>query len=139
MVAVLISALALVLSAVTLLRARRLDRRDLFLRLHESLIEPGLVEGRRTLLMTNSREDATSIRADGDRFINVWRALSMFDVLGLYVENKWIDESVVLDEWGHLLFQSYEHAHFYIDEPIGTHVWPHFRRLARKVEHRFAP
>lgn len=63
----------------------------------------------------------------------------MFDVLALYVENGWIDEATVLDEWGNSLARSLAPAEHFIAaryETIQWHSWPHYRSLAEKARQR---
>jgi hypothetical protein len=134
--ALLVSAGALVLGVVNYRRARKLDKRDLFLKIHERLIEPDVVAGRRLLYALRSKDEAASLVYREDDLTKVYRALAMFDVLALYAENGWIDERTVLDEWGHSLRNSVEPAEYFIAaryETVRWHSWPHYRALATKA------
>ncbi|MCL3818554.1 hypothetical protein [Aeromicrobium wangtongii] len=134
-----ISLLAFGLGCVNFARARRLDKRDLFLRMHESLLEPGVVAGRRALYAIRSADDARRLVHDEEKLTGVYRALATFDVLALYVDNKWIDEETVLEEWGNSLRRSIEPSRAFIDaryESIQWHSWPHFQDLAAKAAAR---
>jgi hypothetical protein len=134
--AVIVSFAAFILGCVNFSRARRLDKRDLFLRMHESLLDPSIVDGRRALYDIKTIGDATRLSLDADTTTSVYRALAMFDVLALYVENGWIAESTVLEEWGNSLRRSVEPSRLFIEARYATiqwHSWPHFRELAEKA------
>lgn len=134
--AVFVSLAAFLFGCVNFSRARRLDKRDLFLRMHESLLEPSVVAGRRALYEIREHDDATRLVYDADKLTSVYRALAMFDVLALYVENKWISEQTVLDEWGNSLRRSIDPSEIFISaryETIQWHSWPHYRALADKA------
>lgn len=137
--ALVVSAGALVLGAINFRRARQLDKRDLFLRMHEALLEPSVVAGRRALYELKDKASAAALGRQEQSLTNVYRALAMFDVLALYVENGWIDEDTVLDEWGNSLRRSIEPAEHFIEaryETIQWHSWPHYRDLAIKARAR---
>jgi hypothetical protein len=135
--ALLISGGALVLSAINYKRARRLDERDLFLRMHESLLDPEVVAGRRLLYKITTRQAAEQTEYRPAEMTQIYRALAMYDLLGLYVENGWIDEATVIAEWGHSLARSVEPARTFIEwrkVRFGSHDWEHFTRLAAKAQ-----
>ncbi|MFD1248493.1 hypothetical protein ACFQ3F_11910 [Nocardioides ginsengisoli] len=137
--ALFVSGGALFLGVVNFRRARRLDKRDLFLRMHETLLEPGVVAGRRALYEIREPKHAEALVYHEDTLTQVYRALAMFDVLALYVDNGWIDEATVLDEWGNSLTRSIEPAKFFIEARYKTtqwHSWPHYRALAEKARQR---
>lgn len=137
--AVLVSVGALALGLVNFTRARHLDKRDLFLKVHERLLEPDVVAGRRILYTLGSTQEAAALVYQEDRMTLVYRALAMFDVLALYAESGWIDEATVLDEWGNSLARSVEPAEHFIAaryESTQWHSWPHYRALAAKAQLR---
>jgi hypothetical protein len=134
--ALFVSAGAFVLGVVNYRRARKLDKRDLFLKIHERLIDPDVVAGRRILYALRSKEQAAALVYREDDMTKVYRALAMFDVLALYAENGWIDEQTVLDEWGHSLRNSVDPAEYFIAaryETVRWHSWPHYQALAAKA------
>lgn len=134
--ALVVSAGALALGVVNFQRARRLDKRDLFLRMHEALLDPAVVAGRRALYDLRDTGQAAALVYKEETLTQVYRALAMFDVLALYVENGWIDEATVLDEWGNSLRRSIEPAEHFIAaryQTIQWHSWPHYRALAEKA------
>jgi hypothetical protein len=137
--AVLASAGALALGFVNFRRARRLDKRDLFLRIHEALLAPEVVAGRRALYSITDQAQAAALVYQEEVLTQVYRALAMFDVLALYAENGWIDEKTVLDEWGNSLARSVTPADHFIKaryDSIQWHSWPHYRLLAQKASAR---
>jgi hypothetical protein len=97
LLAVVVSTGALSLGVFNYRRASKLDKRDLFLKIHERLIEPDVVTGRRLLYSLRSKQEAASLVYREDDMTKVYRALAMFDVLALYAENGWIDEGTVLE------------------------------------------
>lgn len=131
-----LTGLAVLISVFALWRSRRLDKRDLFLRMHEALIDPEVVAGRRVLYTLDSREQAAALASQEEKQTQVYRALAMFDLLGLYVENNWISEKTVLEEWSNSLNRSIKHADHFINaryETVQWHSWPHYRKLAEKA------
>lgn len=136
MLALFVSAGALILGVVNFLQAHRRDKRDLFLRLHETLVEPDVVAGRRALYKVKSEDDAEAVCGNEEISTRIYRALAMFDVLGLYVESRWIDERTVLREWSNSLVRSREPARLWIAkryEGVQWHSWPHYTSLAEKA------
>jgi hypothetical protein len=139
--AVLVSLGALGLGIVNFRRATRLDARDLFLKVHERLIEPDVVAGRRILYTLKTKEEAAALVYREEEMTKVYRALAMFDILALYTEHGWIDEDTVLDEWGNSLRNSVVPATHFIAaryDSVQWHSWPHYRALAEKAQRRAA-
>jgi hypothetical protein len=135
--AVLVSLGALGLGLINFQRAKRLDERDLFLKVHERLIEPDVVAGRRILYTLRSKEEAAALAYREEEMTKVYRALAMFDILALYAEQGWINEDTVLDEWGNSLRNSIRPAAHFIAaryDSVQWHSWPHYRALAAKAE-----
>lgn len=127
---------ALLLGFSNYIRARRLDKRDLFLRMHEALLDPSVVAGRRALYRLTDEHRISALEHDEETLTLVYRALATFDVLGLYAERGWIDENTVLDEWGNSLTRSIEPAQRFIAgryKTIQWHSWPHYVALAEKA------
>ncbi len=116
--------------------ARRLDKRDLFLKMHENLLDPSAVRGRRLLYRITAPEIADAIVADEDQQTDVYRALAGFDVLGLYVDRGWVDRWTVLEEWGNSLSLAVEPKALFIAAKYPGkkfHSWPHYDDLAREA------
>jgi hypothetical protein len=127
---------ALAVAVASFWRAGRKDKRDLFLRIHEALIEPDVVAGRRALYKIRDKGYAKVLIHQEAEQTSVYRALAMFDVLGLYAEEGWVDEETVLKEWGNSLRRSWAPASLFIEaryETIRWHSWPHYERLAKKA------
>jgi hypothetical protein len=127
---------ALALGMVNFQRAKKLDKRDLFLRLHEALVEPEVVAGRRALYKIKTTDGAAAACVDEQTSSRIYRALALFDVLALYVESKWIDEGTVLKEWSNSLVRSTEPAELWMAERykgVEWHSWPHYQALASKA------
>lgn len=128
---------AVVLSVVALVRSSRLDRRDLFLRIHEMLLEPEVVKGRRRLYAIKDEYQARSVHEDPVDYTAVHRALALFDLLAKYADNGWIDERTALEEWGHSLVSAREPGRLFIDARsvhVNWRSWPDFERLAERAD-----
>ena len=88
--------------------------------------------GRRALRNIHTADEALGYTRD-DYATEVYRALAMFDVLGLYVEQGWVDRWTVMDEWARSLSAYREPKRLWVaarwpdsEEPR----WPHYDRLA---------
>ena len=127
---------ALALGIVNFRRAQTLDKRDLFLRLHETLVEPEAVAGRRALYSIKTSKDAELACMNEKTSSQIYRALAMFDVLALYVESHWVDEKTALKEWSNSLTRSREPAALWLEQrymDVQWHSWPHYQALATKA------
>ncbi|MFJ5013765.1 hypothetical protein [Streptomyces griseoluteus] len=134
---VVISVAAVVISVLSLYVARRKDRRDALLKLHESLISPELQHGRRTVFLMYER----GVRVEelsGEEHAVVNRALAAFDVVGLYCHKGYVSERDILELWAVPLVRlKYAGRAFleYRDAQVaGMSTWPRFRRLADHAE-----
>jgi len=96
---IVISVAAFVFSMFTWRDRKLNDKRDLFLRMHERLIDLDLQQGRRILARINSPEEARDLIEDHpDDYELVSRTLSMLDVAALYVEQGYIDKSLFMQD-----------------------------------------
>lgn len=134
-----ISVCAFSLSLYTWRERKVQDRRDLFLKFHERLIDIELQRGRRILMQkVNSVEDAAKLarEAPSDYEI-VNRALAMFDIAALYIERNYIDQQLFLEEWGYTYAGTWGRAQFFIAERLARQApntwsaWPHFQSFGR--------
>jgi hypothetical protein len=120
---------------------RRQDRRDLFLKMHERLVEPELQEGRRVIFETiHSRADAAALRAAGGKeYALANRALAMYDVFALYVSEGYIEHDLALREWGPNLASIWGHARFFIEDreaAASRSVWLNLQNFANEAIER---
>jgi hypothetical protein len=128
---------AFFVSAIALRMSRQHDRRDVFLKLHERLIDADLKAGRSSLKESvDSIEDAALLRADRSAYENANRALAMFDILAGYVRRGYIRKTLVLEEWGHTYAETYLHGRFLVAERYtreevqrrgGWSTWPNLQ------------
>lgn len=140
-ISILISCGAFVLSIYTWRERIVKDQRDLFLRLHERLLDVELQHGRRILFrQVNSVEDARSLFQDKPDFYDLANmALAMLDTAALYVERKYIDGELFMQEWGYTYKNILEHARYFLDERIernaapNPHPWRHFFHFATQA------
>jgi hypothetical protein len=138
-ISVVLSVLAFLASMFALLRSVRVDKRDLFLKMHERLVEPEIQVGRRLLhQQVKSIDDVGRIEANQPgAFDQMNRALAMFDLLGLYVEKRYIAKKLVLDEWADPLRRIWTPAELFIrhrQRPDMDRLWPHFEKLVGQAQ-----
>lgn len=127
---IVFSSIALLISAATYITKQKQDRRDLFLKMHERLVDPDIQLGRKLLFeRVESVEDAALLRKNNTteyQLIN--RALAMFDIFAMYVERGYIDKTLALDEWGHSFARTYRRADPFIADRLAVQrwrAWPH--------------
>lgn len=114
-------------------------KKDSFLAIHEKLIALDIQEGRRLLFTkVNSPEDAKLLEEhDIEAYQKVNRALAMYDVLGLYVSRRYVDKSIVLEEWGQNLSKARWHGQHFMEhrrQKNAPSKWKHFDALSEEAE-----
>jgi hypothetical protein len=137
-ISIVISVAAFGLSVFTWRERRSNDKRDLFLRLHERLIDDDFQRGRRILtrLVQSSEEIEELVRERSRDYEMVSRTLSMLDVAALYVKQGYIDKQLFMEEWGTLYLSLREKFLILLAERAKTDnrsymwSWPHFQALA---------
>ncbi|WP_406191835.1 hypothetical protein OG331_47420 [Streptomyces sp. NBC_01017] len=103
-------------------QAVELNKRDLFLSLHERLCSPDQIRGRRDIRTRGTGiPEVQQLRAStsGDDANAAVGALAMLDTLGLYVDCKFVDENLVLTEWGYVLAELTEPAKYFVETGKG--------------------
>jgi hypothetical protein len=135
-----IALIAVIISIYALNVSRRQDRRDMFLKLHEKMIDPEIHAGRRYLLEhINSETDAVALRRkDEIAYFSINRSIAMLDVVALYVKKNFVAKDLILEEWGEVYRQCYIHARYYIavrqkELTFSFPLWPHFTWLAKEA------
>jgi hypothetical protein len=128
----LISVAALAITGLSYRDRRRQDRRDLFLKLHERLVEADLQRGRR-LLFTRARtvEAVLKLRdEEPESFDLINRAIAMYDVAGLYVARNYVDKQDFMTEWGPVYGRAWLAADAFLAVRLGDRQgWRYFREL----------
>jgi hypothetical protein len=138
-VPLVLSACAVILSAAAFVTRRRQDKRDLFLRMFEILIQPELQEGRRLLYdRVHSIQDVIELRNnEPDAYALINRALAMFEVFGMYVERGYIDRDLALEEWGRTYARCFLLSSPFVEDrrKLQGHsfVWPHLHSFGREA------
>jgi hypothetical protein len=133
----LISLAALAFTGFSFRDRRRQDRRDLFLKVHERLLDPDLQRGRRLLFSHAQTVEAVIELRDQhlEEFDLINRSLAMFDVAGMYAAKNYIDGRDFLAEWGLSYGRCWIAADAFLQVRFGSvpggdaRGWPHFRRL----------
>ena len=141
---IVISVVALVFSMFTWRDRKLNDKRDLFLRIHERLIDLDLQQGRRILAGVHSAEDANDLIEDHpDDYQLLSRTLSMLDVAALYVEQGYIDKSLFIQEWGTVYSALKQPTEILVayraDRPYHTWSWPHLQTMAMEAQRTVTP
>ena len=144
-IALSISVLAFIFSVFSWLERKRQDRRDLFLKINERLAEIDLQRGRRILYRdVNSKEDAKTLfdqRPDDYDLANM--ALAMLDIAALYVEQRYIDRRLFMNQWGLAYARLRENSCYFINERAARSTvpvpqpWPHFQRFVAQATQHF--
>ena len=145
---VLVSFIALAISLAAFIfnvfnwRERKLqDQRDLYLKIHERLVDGDLQRGRRIIYQNvHSAEDAETLyRERPEDYGLANRALAMLDVAALYEEQRYIDGKLFMREWGSVYARIRENSGYFIADRIARSVapahpmWPHFQALASRA------
>ncbi|MFH8698793.1 hypothetical protein [Streptomyces chartreusis] len=111
-----------------------LNKRDLFLSLHERLCGSEQLHGRRLLRhRANTQRGAYRLRnGDDDDALTAGGAVAMLDTLGLYVERGYVYQDLALEESGDTLIELKPHARRFIEarDVNRREPWPHYQRLA---------
>ncbi len=136
--ALCVSGVAFLFSLALWLERRRQDKRDMFLRIHDALVEPDLQRGRRLLFARTwtvaDVDDCFRTRPEEWDLIN--GAMAMFDVFALYAEMGYVKEDLVIREWGHIIYRVATRGQPVIDfraKKDNLRPWPHLRRIAPKA------
>ena len=128
-------------SALTYAHHRARDRRDLILRIHETLLARELQRCRRLL------HERKNVRAwweqddEKEDLDDINRALAMFDVLGYYVAKRWVSEADAIELWGESLIRAWQAGRSYIEwreSGEDRRLWPYFQELADVAEKKIA-
>jgi hypothetical protein len=139
---IVISCGAFAFSIFTWRERRNQDQRDLFLKMHERLIDVDLQRGRRILAENiHSVKDAEALlRGSPADYELANRALAMFDIFALYAERGYVDRKLVLEEWGYTLANTWACGQYLIAERLNRHrpntwsAWPHFQKLGKLAD-----
>ena len=134
-----ISLLAVGVSLLLWWDQRRQDKRNLFLKIHEALVDPDLQEGRRLLFArTWTQEDVEKCRLDRpNEYQLINRALAMLDIFALYVEKKYVIKQMVLEEWSHIVTRAATYGQPFIEDRAARHQFrpfPHLQGLAEEAD-----
>ena len=140
-VALAISLAAFIFSIFNWRERKLQDQRDLYLKIHERLVDIDLQRGRRIIYRDiHSAENAEALfRERPEDYDLANRALAMLDLAALYEEQRYIDGKLFMREWGPVYARIYENSGHFIDERIARSVapvhpaWPHFQSLAKRA------
>lgn len=130
-VPIILSLSAFGFSLVTYWQQKNKDKRDLFIKMHETLIAPDLQMGRRILNSTHRTvAEIEELRLSSpDQYQLVNRSLAMFDILSMYLLRGYVEKELVLTEWGHTLANTWRHAETFIEARTALEGYPPWASL----------
>lgn len=136
--ALVISILALALSAFVFVHNRRADKRKLLLQAHDQLLDADRQDGRRILFEMQEKGRSPS-ELSPDEYRSVNHALASFNTLGFLCRKRYVARSDAVDLWGLTTVRAYRAA-----EAVGfltlrdaqnmTPVWPNLRYFVAWIE-----
>lgn len=141
LISLVISCAAFAFSLVNWRERRKQDQRDLFLKVHERLIDIDLQRGRRILYseVTSPQAARSLLNNQPNDYDLVNRALSMMDVAALYVKRGYIDKALFMGEWAPVYARARANGLRFIAERTDRQgagswtAWPHFQALAAEA------
>jgi hypothetical protein len=101
-----LSTTALTFSVYVFFNTRVRDRRDVLMKMSEMFISNDLERGR-YLLFNRVTDEASVDHLNDQDYHDINRALSAFNLLGLYVKNGYISEQDAIEVWGWSVYRSW--------------------------------
>ena len=134
---IVLSCIAIGLSLFVFVEGRRRHKRDLFLKIHETMINEDSYRGRQLLLSRAFDEATIAALTPGER-ADISRCLALYDTLGLYLRRKHLIEDDVVSMWGDPALRAWQAAQPFVErrarQSRGQSAYPHFRYLASRAE-----
>jgi hypothetical protein len=130
-----VSAAALILSLYIFFDNRRQDRRNVLLKMHELLVGDDLQRGR-YLLFEKVIDEASVQSLSGQDYRDINRALATYNLLGLYVKNRYVEARDVLDVWDRSIYRTWVAGQPFLahrEHDHGYKVGVYFEQLAQKA------
>lgn len=132
---IVLSIAALIFSMYVFIDSRVRDRRDLLIKMHEILISDDLQRGRH-LLFTKVTDEASVDGLTDEEYRNINRVISVFSLLGIYVEKGYVSAQDVIDAWGWSIYRSWVAAQPFIahrEQHNGQRPGKYLGLLAQRV------
>ena len=136
LVPIVLSAVAVILSVYVFIDSRQRDRRDIFIKMHELLISNDSQRGRYLLFEKVVDYEAIE-RLTDEEYRDINRALAMYNLLGVYLKNGYVNERDVIEVWGRTIYRAWMAAQpflAYREQVQGYQPMPYFALLAEKVQ-----
>jgi hypothetical protein len=139
-VSIALSVAALMFSIYVFINNRRLDKRNLLIKMHELLTNDRHQKGR-YLLYEKVTDELSVEQLSPEDYRDINGAISALSLLGLYVENGYVSERDALEAWSATIARAWEAAKPFIAhretrEGYNPHLW--FEPLARKAREHLA-
>jgi len=136
LISVVISLMAVGFSILVFVDNRRRDQRDLFLKIHQQMIGERLQRGRR-ILFQKAKDEASIAELSDEEYREINEALSFYNILGFYVQNRYVRERDVMEFWAVPVVRAWKAAKPFIAYRVsrdGYHVLDSFENLAARAE-----
>ncbi|HEV7949980.1 MAG TPA: hypothetical protein VGP24_09460 [Glaciihabitans sp.] len=130
-----LASLALLVSTFTFIDTHRRHRRDTYLKIYELLISEDRQYGRQLLFQKVTDEESVSALTTKEyRLIN--RALSTYELLGLFLSRKYISSEDVMTVWARPICRAWKLGNAFVQHRqayIGPTAWRYYEELAGKA------
>jgi hypothetical protein len=139
-ISIVLSIAAFTFSIYVFVDSHKKDRRNILLSMHELLISDRHQKGRYLLFDKVTDEPSVERLSDQD-YRDINGAISAYSLLGLYIENGYVNERDVLDAWAVSIARTWEAAKPFLAHREHKHGYnPHigFEPLARKSQEYMA-
>lgn len=134
---IFVATLAVSLSFATVVFGRRQRRQDMFLRVHEMLIDVEMQRGRR--LVYQSGRQGHLPPEDSDDFALISRTLSVHNTVAVYVRRRIVSQQWVLAGWQNTLCDLRKGTTLFVEYRQETYGWlvcPDLDSLISSAERR---
>jgi len=132
-----ISLIAVGISAIVFAEGRTRHKRDMFLRIQETMISEESYRGRQLLLSQAFTEKSIN-DLDHSRRAEVSRTLALFDTMGMYLDRGYLVEDDVLTMWGTRVVRVWNAAQPFIRrrerQTPGIRAYPYFQHLVERAQ-----
>ncbi|WP_152513454.1 hypothetical protein [Nocardiopsis baichengensis] len=131
LIAIITSIAAAATSILAFIYSRKIDKRELFLRLHHQMTQLDAQKGRRLLHQAKKRG---RMPIDKERDL-INHAMALLDIVGFYQEKGHIKEREVMKLWGATFLQLEEAGKWFIkrrtieENRHGQDLWPFFKDM----------
>ena len=134
-ISVTLSIIALGFSLYVFIDARKRDRRDIFLKLHDLLLSDDAMRGRQLLYEKITDENSVE-QITHDEYRDIHRAIGMLNALAYHMKRGYVNEADVMGMWGEALYRACLAARPVLahrEHRTGYRPWIHLEYLERRT------